>query len=141
MIFPSAPLLLAELEALVETGADITVPRTSHGFEPFHAVYRRKSCLPLVAEALAAGERRATAFFPRARVLEFSTEEVLRIDPRGGLFVNVNTPEELAIVERRLLNGEISERDATADVSARSFAVAPEPSCSGHASHACCSRG
>jgi molybdopterin-guanine dinucleotide biosynthesis protein A len=110
MVFPSTALILAEMEALEKTGADLAVPRTSHGYEPFHAVYRRTSCLPLVREALEAGERRAGAFFPAAKVIEFSSEDVLRVDPRGGAFVNVNTPEELANVEGRVRSGEFPER-------------------------------
>jgi molybdopterin-guanine dinucleotide biosynthesis protein A len=137
MVFPSAPLLLTEMETLDRTCADIAVPRTSHGYEPFHAVYRRSTCLPLVALALEAGEKRATSFFDQARLVEFSTEDVLKIDPRGGLFVNVNTPEELATVEKRLMNGEIVERDATADVLISCFAIQPEPTCSRQTEHAC----
>ena len=48
MIFPSRNLIAAELDALMETGADIAVPRTQFGYEPFHGVYRRTTCLPVV---------------------------------------------------------------------------------------------
>jgi molybdopterin-guanine dinucleotide biosynthesis protein A len=112
MIFPSAPLILAEVEALERTGADLAVPKTSHGFEPFHAVYRREACLPQVQAALAAGERRAQCFYSNVNIIEFSSEDVLKIDPRGGSFVNVNTPEELQAVEQRIIRGEFPERNA-----------------------------
>ena len=55
MVFPSRNLISAELEALMEEETDVAVPKTKHGYEPFHAVYRRSSCLPVVREATEAG--------------------------------------------------------------------------------------
>ncbi|MDR1713604.1 MAG: molybdenum cofactor guanylyltransferase [Coriobacteriales bacterium] len=109
MIFPSAPLLLAERDILVETGGDIAVPHTSHGFEPFHAVYRRATCLPVVQAALLDGETRATGWFDKVRVEEVSSEMLAEIDPRGGSFINVNTPDELAAIEKRILDGRMTK--------------------------------
>ncbi|MDR2196384.1 MAG: molybdenum cofactor guanylyltransferase [Coriobacteriales bacterium] len=115
MLFPSAPLLLAQRDVLLaDPTLDVAVPVTSHGFEPFHAVYRRESCLPLVKEALDAGQTRATSWFPRAHLYEFTHEMALAVDPRGGFFINVNTPEELTTLEARILSGSItklSDRD------------------------------
>jgi molybdopterin-guanine dinucleotide biosynthesis protein A len=106
MIFPSAPLLVAERDALIaDPSRDAAVPHTSHGWEPFHAVYRRETCLPLVQAALLAGETRATGWFSQAHICEFTQEQVLEADPRGGSFVNVNTPEELTSLEARILAG------------------------------------
>lgn len=104
MIFASAPLLIAECEALELSGADAAVPRTSHGYEPFHAVYRREACLPMIKAALDQGQTRATVWFEQANMIEFTPAMVLHADPRGGSFVNVNTPQELADMELRILN-------------------------------------
>jgi len=109
MIFPSAPLLLAERDALEASGADVAVPVTSHGYEPFHAVYRRSTCLAAVKEALELGQTRANSWFEKVEVCEFTHEMVLAADQRGGAFVNVNTPEELIAMERRVLNGEMTK--------------------------------
>ncbi|MDR1088241.1 MAG: molybdenum cofactor guanylyltransferase [Coriobacteriales bacterium] len=108
MVFPSAALLKAEQQLLLDSEADAAVPRTSHGYEPFHAVYRRDACLPLVKEALEAGETRATSWYDKARIVELSYEDVLAADPRGGSFVNINTPEELEHIEQRVLAGEMT---------------------------------
>ncbi len=108
MVFPSAPLLQAEQQALIDSGADVAVPATKHGYEPFHAVYRRDTCLTFVKEALDAGETRATSWFNKAQIVEFSPEDVLAADPRGGSFVNVNTPAELEHIEQRVLAGEMT---------------------------------
>jgi molybdopterin-guanine dinucleotide biosynthesis protein A len=109
MVFPSAPLLLAERDALKESGADVAVPLTNHGYEPFHAVYRRATCLPVVQAALLDGEIRATAWYDRMKVCEFTPPMIFDADQRGGSFVNVNTPEEVAAMERRVLAGEITK--------------------------------
>jgi molybdopterin-guanine dinucleotide biosynthesis protein A len=109
MVFPSAPLILAEKAALESSDADVAIPKTSHGYEPFHAVYRRANCLPAILTAIESKQSKATSWFDRVQVREFKTEDVLQADPRGGAFINVNTPEELTELERRILSGEISE--------------------------------
>ena len=120
MVFPSAALLKAEQQLLLDTGADVVIPTTSHGYEPFHAVYRRETCLPLVQEALDAGKTKATCWFDKARVTELSHEEVLAIDPRGGSFTNVNTPDDLEHIEQRVLSGEMTKiyEDGNTDANA-----------------------
>jgi len=109
MVFASAPLLIAECEALELSGADAAVPTTSHGYEPFHAVYRRETCLPLIEAALEQGQTKATIWYEEARLIEFTPAMVLHADPRGGSFVNVNTPQELANMEQRIINETITK--------------------------------
>ena len=78
----------------------VVVPANKHGFEPFHAVYRRMGCLPAVRAALDRGDKRAQIFFDQVNVCEFPQEKVLAAEPRGGCFINANTPAELAALER-----------------------------------------
>ena len=111
MIFPSRNLISAELEAMMRDGTDIAVPRTKFGFEPFHAVYRRSTCLPVVYESVEAGEIKANSWFGKVRVTPFDGDAIAKAEPRGGCFINVNTPEELAAAEKRILAGEILERE------------------------------
>lgn len=111
MVFPSRNLISAELEALMEEETDVAVPKTKHGYEPFHAVYRRSSCLPVVREATEAGESRATGWFDKVNITEFDGDRVAQAEPRGGCFINVNTPEELSDAQERILAGKIAERE------------------------------
>lgn len=111
MIFPSRNLISAELEALMGEGADAAVPKTKHGYEPFHGVYRRSSCLPVIHEATEAGEAKANAWLDKIDVVEFDGQRVAEAEPRGGCFINVNTPEELADAQERILSGKIAERE------------------------------
>jgi len=109
MVFPSVPLLLAERDALEQSGADVAVPVTSHGFEPFHAVYRRSTCLPAVHEALLEGKTKANSWYDNVKLYGFTSKMVLEADPRGGAFVNVNTPDELFAIENRILTGSMTK--------------------------------
>ncbi|WP_251213156.1 molybdopterin-guanine dinucleotide biosynthesis protein B [Adlercreutzia murintestinalis] len=105
MIFASPCLVVAEALEMAKTGADVVVPVNQHGFEPFHALYRRDTCVPAILRAIDRGERRAQAFFddPAVTVCEFSQQRVLEVEPRGGCFINANTPEELARIEESYL--------------------------------------
>lgn len=105
MVFASASLVVAEALTLNETGVDVVVPGNKHGFEPFHAVYRRMTCLPAVRKALERGEKRAQSFFPEVVVYEFTQAQVLEAEPMGGCFINANTPEELKSLEESFVDG------------------------------------
>ena len=99
MVFASAPLVIAESLVMKESGADVVVPVNKHGYEPFHAIYRRDACLPAAKEALRQGELRAQAIFDSVKVYGLSQERVLEAEPMGGCFINANTPEELQALE------------------------------------------
>ncbi len=101
MVFASARLVVAESIAMAETGADVVVPVTAHGYEPFHAMYRRDRCIEATRRAIDRGESRAHSFFDddEVNVFEFSRQRVLEAEPRGGCFINANTPEELHRLE------------------------------------------
>lgn len=103
MVFASSSLVVAEALAMKESGADAVVPVNKHGFEPFHAIYRRMGCLPAVRRALERGEKRAQAFFDEVNVLEFPQSKVLEAEPMGGCFINANTPDELHALEESFL--------------------------------------
>lgn len=100
MVFASPRLVAAECAEMNVTQADIVVPVNKHGFEPLHAVYRREACLDVVRRSIDQGEARLQSFYHELNVQEFPMSRVLAAEPQGGCFINVNTPEELAAVER-----------------------------------------
>ena len=95
MPFANAGLLAVAHELLWSSGSDVVIPRTDRGLEPFHALYRRETCLPAVKATLEAGKRRVDAWFPQVSVRYLSAVEMLPFDPQQLAFRNVNTPEEL----------------------------------------------
>ena len=103
MIYASAQLLAAEYQRLVDSGADACVPCNTHGFEPFHAVYRRDASLDAARRMVANGQKRAQSMFDLLNVEQFSQQDVLSAEPRGRCFMNANTPEELSDAEQAVL--------------------------------------
>ncbi len=111
MPFASPGLFAFELVKLRETGADVVIPRTEAGTEPFHAIYKRQTCLPHVRAALETGKRRVDAWFPEVNIRYLELAECQPYDPTGLAFLNINTIEELKEAE------EIARRAATPDSS------------------------
>jgi molybdopterin-guanine dinucleotide biosynthesis protein MobB len=103
MVFASPSLVVAEAIKMQEMDCDAVVPVNKHGYEPFHAVYLRDTCLSAIKRTLDKGEIRAQDFFNRVNLYQFSQEQVLDAEPMGGCFINVNTPDELAKIEESFL--------------------------------------
>lgn len=84
MPFISRPLL----EHLVGLApqADVVIPRHGDNYEPLHAVYNRRNCLPTLENTLAAGSNRLISFFPQVKVLPVEESELSRLDPQGLSF-------------------------------------------------------
>jgi molybdenum cofactor guanylyltransferase len=99
MPFVSPALLAAQRALLLEGGFDGVIPRSAEGTEPFHAVYRRETCLPAIRAAIDADRWRVNAWFDQVRLHFLEGDEIRRYDPRLLAFSNVNTPEELAAAE------------------------------------------
>jgi molybdopterin-guanine dinucleotide biosynthesis protein A len=99
MPFASPSLLIALRDELLPGIYDIAIPHSPDGFEPFHAVYRRETCLPHILAALQDGKRRVDAWFHAVKLRRFSPTEILPYDPHQLAFLNTNTPVELAEAE------------------------------------------
>lgn len=108
MPFASPELLKAQADWL-EQGYDAVIPRGEGGTEPFHAVYRRSTCLELAFKALQAEKWRVDAWFPQAHIRFLEGAEIQSLDPTGMSFWNVNTPAEFQHAEeiaRQLYQGD-----------------------------------
>jgi molybdopterin-guanine dinucleotide biosynthesis protein A len=64
--------------------------------QPTHAVYSR-NCLPVVEDLIRKGDLKIQRLMttPALRVRVITEDEILRIDPAGQSFLNVNTPSDL----------------------------------------------
>ncbi|HET7456612.1 MAG TPA: molybdenum cofactor guanylyltransferase [Gemmatimonadaceae bacterium] len=94
--------LLAELRSLGETeGADAAVPESDskRGLEPTCAYYT-EGCRAPIESRLAAGDRRVVAFYDDVRIARLPAERVRRHGDPAHIFLNVNTPDDLARAER-----------------------------------------
>lgn len=95
MPFVNPEILIAANKQLQAQAADVVIPLLKQGYEPFHAVYRRETCLNAVQEALDDGERRLISWFPLVKVFTISEEDLLQYDPLQIAFWNVNTKDDL----------------------------------------------
>jgi len=72
----------------------VVVPRTSKGFQPLCALYRRDFGVAAEA-ALRAGKYRIDAVFPSVSVRVIDEEELLKGGFSERIFLNINTPDDL----------------------------------------------
>lgn len=103
MPFVNPALIVAQRELLerdISPALDAVIPRLDGGLEPFHAVYRRDTCLPLIREAIEADKWRVDAWFSQAQMYFMGEPELRRYDPELLSFMNVNTPDELVQAEK-----------------------------------------
>jgi molybdopterin-guanine dinucleotide biosynthesis protein A len=75
--------------------ADVVVPEAEGELQTLHAVYGR-ACLSPMERRLQAGQLRITGFFPEVRVLRVPAETVATLADPALVFLNVNTPDDLA---------------------------------------------
>lgn len=99
MPFANARVLEAATRLMVEEEADVVIAKGEEGYEPLHAIYRRKTCLPAIEAAIDADMWKVVAWFPQVKVRVLTSDEIKRYDPSGLAFWNVNTPEEFAKAE------------------------------------------
>jgi molybdopterin-guanine dinucleotide biosynthesis protein A len=75
--------------------ADVVIPRVDGQYETMHALYA-KACLAPMEARLRARQLKITGFFPDVRVLDIAADAVARHRVPQIVFMNVNTPDELA---------------------------------------------
>ena len=95
MPFVNTTLLTAERAILQTTASDAVIPDTGRGLEPFHAVYRRATCLPAVRTALDQNHWRVDAWFSQVKLYILSPEMTRQYDPDLHSFFNLNTPQDV----------------------------------------------
>jgi FdhD protein len=92
------PFLHPEVVRLVVARAgegDVVIPRVGEQLETLHALYAR-TCLPAIEARLRAGRLKIVGFFEDVHVVEVAEADVARHRAPAIVFMNVNTPEDLA---------------------------------------------
>lgn len=97
--FANPNLMRRQVDLLIENDLDVVIPGTWEHREPLHAVYRKKTCLPAIKKALVQGEKKLVSWFPDVKVQFIPPDEILKYDPLGIAFRNVNSQVELSEVE------------------------------------------
>jgi molybdopterin-guanine dinucleotide biosynthesis protein A len=92
------PFLHREVARLVVSRAaegDVVIPRVGQQLQTMHAVYG-KACLAPIEARLRVGRLKIVGFFDSVRVVEIDEAAVARHRAPDVVFMNVNTPDELA---------------------------------------------
>ncbi len=101
MPFVSTTLLLYEHDLMLDGSCDVAIPKTATGYEPLHAVFRRKTCLPAVYAALCSGEKRLISWFDIVKVQVIDDEMLRRLGVTNNAFENINTIVDLKKAEEK----------------------------------------
>jgi molybdopterin-guanine dinucleotide biosynthesis protein A len=107
---PFLSVSLIQWMSAMHSRYDVLVPTTSTSmsgksqtvYQPLHAIYDR-SCLQVVANALARGERALHSFYSDVLVLEVTTAWARAFDPGLWTFFSVNTREDLMTARKRVV--------------------------------------
>jgi molybdopterin-guanine dinucleotide biosynthesis protein A len=99
MPFASPLLMSYQIINIQESDYDAVIPSTSLGIEPFHAVYRKESCLPLVKGALDQNLWKMISWHDQARIKILDPGETRQITGSDHTFLNLNTPDEFQAAE------------------------------------------
>jgi molybdenum cofactor guanylyltransferase len=97
MPYPSAALL--RYLCSLKDGYDCVVPETAQALEPLFAVYA-KSALPAMLDLLESGNFRIYDLYPRLRTRFVGVAELAPFAQDGRSFVNVNTPDDFALLAK-----------------------------------------
>lgn len=95
---PFVPTALLRRLLTLGESADAAVPESEskRGLEPLCAYYSQ-ACLAPIERRLGQDERRVVAFFDDVKVARLPFDEVQRFGNPASMFMNVNSPEELAL--------------------------------------------
>ncbi len=85
----------------LRSGVDSVVPYIAGNYESLHAVYHR-TCLPVIQEQLERGRLRIHDIYTRLQVRLVTEVEIERFDPEQRSFVNLNSPDDVAHVQKWL---------------------------------------
>lgn len=104
MPFVPAGLLRALRDAGARADAVLPESGSRRGVEPLCAYYS-PACVPAIERRLEANDMRVISFFEEVRVARLPESEIRRFGDPAVLFMNVNTPDDLALAERHAADG------------------------------------
>jgi len=110
---PFVPVeLLRRLRAMAAT-FDAVVPESEskRGVEPLCAYYAA-ACLAPIEQRLQRGDRRVVSFFDDVRVARVPYEQVQRYGDPNIMFMNVNSPDELALANSYDADSQPADSDS-----------------------------
>jgi molybdopterin-guanine dinucleotide biosynthesis protein A len=99
MPFVNANIFLYMNKIIEMSEADVVIPMTKNGYEPFHAIYRKSGCIQVVENAIQQRKKRLISWFDEVKVIAVGQKIMKFFDPELNAFLNINTPEDLIYAE------------------------------------------
>ncbi len=93
MPFASPQVFLTARKLLLTHEAGAVIPKTQHGYEPLHALYRRDTCIPPIKNALDNNQWKMISWFEQIKVYDLKVKN-------EAIFKNLNTPEDFIKAEK-----------------------------------------
>ncbi len=81
-------------------GYEAIVPRTEDGLQPLHAIYSKK-CLKPIKELMDMGRYKIIDFYPMINIKIVEESEFIHLDRKRKSFLNINTPQDLDLLEEK----------------------------------------
>jgi molybdopterin-guanine dinucleotide biosynthesis protein A len=95
MPFASKNFFESAYSLMVKEEADVVIAKTDEGYEPFHALYRRETCLPAIEAAIDADQWKVIAWFPQVKVRTLSPDELKGIRPIRLVLLECEHPRRI----------------------------------------------
>lgn len=99
MPFASPKFFETAIKWMVNEEADVVIAKDEEGYQPFHALYRKETCMPVIKSAIENNQWKVVSWLPQVKVYEIKNFDEL-------CFWNVNTPEEFAKAEEIAINNK-----------------------------------
>lgn len=87
----------------IEDDLDVIVPQTEDGFHPLHAIYSKR-CVEPIKKIIDENKYKIIDLYPLVNVKIVNEKEFLFLDPKKESLLNINTPEELELIKKRMIN-------------------------------------
>lgn len=100
MPFVNPELLLYQWCLIQERGIDVVIPMHADELQPFHAIYRVRTCLPAVQDAIAKGNSKMLAWLDSVVTYHIPTAEMRTFDSFCMTFLDLDTPEDFRFAEK-----------------------------------------
>jgi molybdopterin-guanine dinucleotide biosynthesis protein A len=81
-------------------GYEVVVPKTKDGLQPLHAIYS-KNCLEPIKKIIEQNKFKILDLYPMVRVKIIMEREFSDLDPMNESFININTPEDLHLLQKK----------------------------------------
>lgn len=102
---------ICELLLTKASGKDGAVPIIREKFEPVHGAFKKDRAIAAFESVVSEGKRKPSAAYPKLDLVFVDEPTIRKIDPELESFWNLNTPEDLRLAEKKIIEAGETEND------------------------------